>query len=373
MKIQLKITLLFTGLCLGVILLLSTAVYYFANEKAFQDFYTRLELRAVVASRVNFEVSGQSQQAYENLRRQHLQRLPEEEEFIIRMDTLDRIKGTPLYETLGDTFIDNIRQYGKAATRQRFQFYTGIVHQAPQGAYLIIVTAVHSYAQNFLYNLQRILLIVCVASAIVLFSIGLLFARQVLFPIRNIARRVTTISVTSLHERLEVRGKDEVSVLAATFNDMLSRLETAFETQNNFVSNASHELNTPLTAIIGEADLALARQRSPEQYRESIQVIMSEAEKLQSITRGLLELAQSGFSGNLVYEAVSVDELVYNSLQVARNVYPLCEIRLDKSLHPESAPGPEPARVGHSATVRLQWQRRDELLISLVWLRLSLI
>jgi len=336
MKIQLKITLLFTGLCLAVILLLSTAVYYFANEKAFQDFYTRLELRAVVESRVNFEVSGQSQQAYENLRRQHLQRLPEEEEFIIRMDTLDRIRNTPLYEALGDSFIDNVRKYGKASTRRRFQFYTGIIHQAPQGQYLIIVTAVHSYAQNFLSNLQKILLIVCISSAIVLFSIGLLFARQVLSPIRNIAKRVTTISVTSLHERLEVQGKDEISVLAATFNDMLSRLETAFETQNNFVGNASHELNTPLTAIIGEADLALARPRSPEEYRDSIQVIMGEAEKLQSITRGLLELAQSGFSGTLVYEAVNVDELVYNSLLVARNVYPLCEIRLDKSLQPDS-------------------------------------
>ena len=167
---------------------------------------------------------------------------------------------------------------------------------------------------------------------IVLLSIGLLFSRQVLYPIRNIARRVNTISVTSLHERLDVKGRDEVSVLSTTFNDMLSRLETAFETQNNFVGNASHELNTPLTAIIGEADLALTRQRSPEEYQASLSVIMSEAEKLRSITRGLLELAQSSFHGNLVYEPVDVDELVYNSLGVAHNVYPNSDIRLDKSL-----------------------------------------
>lgn len=336
MKIQLKITLLFTLLCLSVVVLLSTAVYYFANEKAFQDFYTRLELRAVIAGKINFDINSQSQEAYEQLRKQHVQRLPEEEEFIIRTDTLDRIKNTALYKAAGEQFISDALRDGKAIARHRFQFFAGIIHKAPAGEYLIIVTAVNSYAQNFLLILQRILVTSCIVSTIVLFSIGLLFSRQVLSPIRNMSKRVTNISVTSLHERLEEgNGNDDISFLAATFNDMLSRLETAFETQNNFVSNASHELNTPLTAIIGEADLALARQRDPQEYRESLQVIMSEAEKLKAITSGLLELAQSSFHGNLVYEHVRVDELVHNSLQVAANVYPNCSVKFDRSLHPE--------------------------------------
>lgn len=246
MKIQLKITLLFTLLCLSVVLLLSLAVYYFANEKAFQDFYTRLELRAVIASKISFDVNQGSQDAYERLRQQHVQQLPEEEEFIIRTDTLDRIKNTPLYKTAGTAFFDEAQKNGKAIARHNFQFFAAITHSTGQQQYLIIVTAVHSYAQNFLANLSTILIISSILSIVVLFSIGLLFSRQVLSPIRNMAGRVNTISITSLHERLEVgKGKDELTLLAATFNDMLSRLETAFETQNNFVSNASHELNTP--------------------------------------------------------------------------------------------------------------------------------
>jgi len=335
MKIQLKITLLFTLLCLSVVLLLSTAVYYFANEKAFQDFYTRLELRAVIASKINFDVNQDSQEAYEHLRQQHLQQLPEEEEFIIRTDTLDRIKNTPLYKAAGKTFFEDAQKNGKAIARHNFQFFAGIIHPSGQQQYLIIVTAVHSYAQNFLANLSKILIISSILSIIVLFSIGLLFSRQVLSPIRRIADRVNTISITSLHERLDTgKGKDELTLLAATFNDMLSRLETAFETQNNFVSNASHELNTPLTAIIGEADLSLVRQRTPGEYQETLKVIMSEAEKLKAVTSGLLELAQSSFHGHLVYDEVNVDELVHNSIRVAANVYPGCPVRLDQSLHP---------------------------------------
>lgn len=337
MKIQLKITLLFTLLCLSVVLLLSTAVYYFANENAFQDFYTRLELRAVIASKINFDASQESQDALDQLRKQHVQRLPEEEEFIIRTDTLDRIKNTSLYRTAGAAFFDDAQKNGKAIARHNFQFYAGIIHPAGQQQYLIIVTAVNNYAQNFLTSLSKILIISSILSIIVLFSIGLLFSRQVLSPIRNIANRVNNISITSLHQRLEVRkGKDELTLLAATFNDMLSRLETAFETQNNFVSNASHELNTPLTAIIGEADLSLVRQRTPEQYQETLKVIMSEAEKLKAITSGLLELAQSSFHGHLVYDEVNVDELVHNSIRVAANVYPRCPVTLDQSLRPST-------------------------------------
>jgi signal transduction histidine kinase len=340
MKIQLKITLLFTLICLSVIVLLSIAVYYFANERAFQDFYTRLELRAVIASKVNFDANEQNQETYENLRNQHLQRLPNEEEFIIRVDTLNRIKNSNLYRIAGADFFQEVQTVGKASLRHHFQFLEGISHQTNQGKYLIIVSAINSYAQHFLESLRNILIIACIVSAIVIFSIGILFSRQVLAPIRNIATRVNTISITSLHERLEVReGRDEISILAVTFNDMLSRLETAFETQNNFVSNASHELNTPLTAIIGEADFALVRPRDAEAYRLSLQVVMSEAEKLQGIIKGLLELAQSSFSGNLVYEDVNVEELLHDSLQIARNVYPGREITVDRSLQPEGWAG----------------------------------
>jgi len=337
MKIQFKITLLFTLLCLSVVVLLSIAVYFFANEKAFEDFYTRLELRAVIASKINFDLNSESQEAIENLRKQHVQRLPEEEEYIIRTDTINSIKNTSLYKAAGKAFFDDALLHGSAIARRRFQFFAGIVHQVPSGNYLIIVSAINSYAQNFLLNLQRILIIACVVSTIVLFTVGLLFSKQVLLPIRNMAKRVTNISVTSLHQRLDTGdGKDEISSLAATFNDMLSRLETAFETQNNFVSNASHELNTPLTTILGEADFALVRERDPEQYRESLMTIMAEAEKLKAIISGLLELAQSSFHGTLVYERVSVDELVHNCLQVAAKVYPKCNVKLDHSFTPET-------------------------------------
>ena len=88
MKIQIKIALLFTILCTLIIVVLSTAVYYFAHEKAFEDFYVRLELRATIAAKVKLHEVSENTAAYEEVRYQYLQRLPQEKEYIMPIDSL---------------------------------------------------------------------------------------------------------------------------------------------------------------------------------------------------------------------------------------------------------------------------------------------
>jgi signal transduction histidine kinase len=117
---------------------------------------------------------------------------------------------------------------------------------------------------------------------------------------------------------------------------MLDRLETAFETQNNFVSNASHELGTPLTAIIGEAELALNKQRPEEEYRQSLQVILHEAERLEHITKSLLSLAQTGFDGKRQQlERIRTDELIFNVKSTIDRINPGNKVAIDYTMLPE--------------------------------------
>jgi signal transduction histidine kinase len=77
-------------------------------------------------------------------------------------------------------------------------------------------------------------------------------------PILKITGKVKEISSENLHLRLEPQPDNkELNELVDTFNDMLNRIETSFETQNHLIGNVSHELRTPLTSIMGEADVAL--------------------------------------------------------------------------------------------------------------------
>jgi signal transduction histidine kinase len=83
-----------------------------------------------------------------------------------------------------------------------------------------------------------------------------------------------------------------VQALAIAFNETLDRLEAAFRRQRRFTADASHELRTPVTAILGHAELALSRPRSPEAYRHSLSLIQSEAERMQRLIGRMLTLAR---------------------------------------------------------------------------------
>jgi signal transduction histidine kinase len=178
-----------------------------------------------------------------------------------------------------------------------------------------------------------------IAAAIIAFTTGLLFSKRILKPITRITKRVQNITAYNLHLRLDVNDTtDEVTELAKTFNTMLDRLETAFETQNNFVSHASHEFNTPLTAIIGEAEYALARERTPEVYVQSIKSILQSAERLHGITQSLLQLAQTGLTDN-VHEMniIRIDYLLQEVVRMVQQIIPESVINFNDSLLPQNA------------------------------------
>lgn len=333
MKIQIRIALLFTLVCSAIIIVLSLAVLYFAHERAFEDFYTRLELRATLSAKANLDAGDVG--AYKEVRMIHLARLPNEKEYIISIDSLNNRSPAALGLQVPAAFLENIIRNKSASYRDGFYFVRGIYYTNQKGQYAVIVSAEHMFARNFLTSLKTILITANLIAMMVVFSVGLIFSKQILAPIRKLTQQVKKISVTSLHKRLAVKqGKDEISELAVTFNNMINRLETSFDTQNNFVSNASHELNTPLTAIMGEAEFALKKERTPLEYQQSFTTILKQAEKLKNITASLLELAQSGFTGNLSFEHLNVQELVTNVYKVAGSIYPECNLVLDYSLVP---------------------------------------
>jgi len=130
---------------------------------------------------------------------------------------------------------------------------------------------------------------------------------------------------------------NEISQLISTFNDLLNRLETAFETQKNFVSNASHEFGTPLTSIMGEAEVMLMKERTPEEYQQSLTSILGQAERLNQITQTLLYLAQTGYSNKKVnFEILRTDELLWQSKEMIDKLNPKNNIIIDFSLLPEN-------------------------------------
>ena len=119
-------------------------------------------------------------------------------------------------------------------------------------------------------------------------------ARAALSPVERLRRQVAALSARDEEAALEVPAtRDEIAALAATMNDLLSRLQRALSRQRAFVGDASHELRTPLAVLRGELELADRPGRSREQLAAAVRSAAAEADRLARITSDLLLLARS--------------------------------------------------------------------------------
>ena len=144
--------------------------------------------------------------------------------------------------------------------------------------------------------------------------VGVLLAGRALSPVGAMAAQARRISVSTLHERLDTRDdRDELGQLARVFNELLDRLDRAFDQQRQFVADASHELRTPVTLVRGEAEVALARpERDPSEYREALELIHDEARRMSRLVEDLFLLARADAG----HHALSPEELYLDELVV---------------------------------------------------------
>jgi two-component system OmpR family sensor kinase len=150
---------------------------------------------------------------------------------------------------------------------------------------------------------------------------GYFLARRSLAPVAAMGKQAERIGAANLHERLEVRNaNDELGRLARTFNELLDRLDRSFERQRRFISDASHELRTPVSILRGEAEVALSQvSRSPEEYRESLAVLHEEAQRLARIVEDLFTLTRADAGEyRLAQSDFYLDELAADCVRATR-------------------------------------------------------
>ena len=187
--------------------------------------------------------------------------------------------------------------------------------------------------------LQSLLLILGIAYPVTLAVAGfggVFLARRALSPVDKLTRLARRISAEDLSQRLNLHlPDDELGRLARTFDEMITRLEDAFQRQRQFTADSSHELRTPLTAIKGQIDVALQRQRNPAAYRDVLQAVNEEVDRLIRLVGSLLTLARAD-AGQIpiACEAVNLPDLVAGAIEQVRDAAAQQDIDI------EAAPGP---------------------------------
>lgn len=174
--------------------------------------------------------------------------------------------------------------------------------------------------QNLFYILIFIIPIILILSIIG----GYFLIYKSFKPIEEILINLKDINSTTLSKRLNTKqSQDEIDKLANEINSLLERLEVSFEKINQFSSDASHELKTPLTIIRGEIEIALRKERNPDEYKKSLQTCLDEVMIIQQTIDDLLFLAKNE-SKQLTEEDVYLDEITFEAV---KEIKPFASVR----------------------------------------------
>lgn len=333
-KTMILLMLVFTA----IILLFSGLVYFSIVNFSHQRFYELLKIRTTTI--IQIEKSKDDLDIPENyiLNGLNDEELPMERDYVFAVPADTNFKKISQEIHIPDSFFKSIVRKGESNYNDKEFYYIGQTFRHDDKKYIAIASAKNHYVVYYLGFLKRTL-ITCIVLSLFFSMIFSFYLSKTLFrPILKITGKVKDISSENLHLRLEPQPDNkELNELIETFNGMLNRIETSFETQNHLIGNVSHELRTPLTSIMGEADVALSIPRTNDEYKETLSIILDEAEKLDRKIKALLMIAQTGFDGKIQkMDKVRIDQLLWDVIETLRKIDARNNIFLDTSMLPDN-------------------------------------
>ena len=315
MPVRARITFIFSLLVFFILGLVCAAVYYFSYTNRLTNIKTRLTNRAITTARLlSLSETFDSQLIYKI---DAATTVAMEDKTVQAYDyTNKRIYAYS--DKPADTIEIKKQILDEARINQRFYFTDKkkeaiAYHYTDADNRIVIVAAGYDQdGKEILRQLRFILLLSFCGGVVITFAVGFIFSKSLLRPVRKIADEANEISASNFTRRIQAgKASDEWNYLGNTLNQLLNRLQESFEMQSRFISNASHELSTPLTSISSQLEVSLQKERSAEEYRAIIHSVYQDVRQMNKLTQTLLEFAKaSGSRGGLEIKPVRIDEVL---------------------------------------------------------------
>jgi len=298
-SIKFRFTLWYLLVLAVLLIALSAGVYFYLSRSLYQNLDNSLELRStqlrIIPAILESIRQGEFQEELGEIVMLYFYSgnqlvevsprgisIPLSDEFISQA-----ITGTSSFTTVQTTEGEGLRLLAVPVNLNMPGPPAGI-----QPAALVIARSTKQIDQALVRLVRTLIIAVPLALALAAGG-GIFLARRALKPVSKIAQTAQKIGESDLSQRINVNTKDELGRLAETLNEMIRRLEKAFQRQKQFTSDASHELRTPLAVIEAESTLALQKKRSLNDYRQSLEIVSRETRQMSSLIDQLLTLARA--------------------------------------------------------------------------------
>ncbi|MCZ2100011.1 MAG: HAMP domain-containing histidine kinase [Chitinophagales bacterium] len=214
----------------------------------------------------------------------------------------------------------------------------GINYQTPGGKQFVLIGK-GEFISEELKSLQGILVWTFIVFLLITAIAGYFNARRAMLPIQRVIQDMDNILPDQLSARIYVGpSQDEIAHLATAFNDLLARIEEAFNIQKGFLSFISHEVRNPLASIISRIEVHTMKERTIEEYKNCLTPILKDARELEQMASQLMQLTRiTAGAEPIEFKDVRLDELIWDIIRSIKSMYPEYQIQVDTSELPEDA------------------------------------
>ena len=336
MKIRTRLSLQFTLISAILLLTVLGGIYLISENNRKNGFKERLTERAITNAQLFLAEDNLSKEKFKEVQKKFPQSLPQEEVHIYD-DNYQPVFINERQEGWDKGIIDRVKNQKTYYESKDGKQTVGIYYNDNSGNFIILISAVDVFGSREMEQLFWLMLMAFCISVLILFFTGQVFARIALSPMIKVMNDVKFIRSNSLHKRVETKGgKDEISELAVTFNHLLEHLELSFEAQSSFVAHASHEMRTPVTSIIGNIEVTLSQSRNEEDYKQILDSVLVESEKLKELLDNLFELSQLNIE-SIDFQEIRLDEFLWQVKDEWINRIKDSNIEVDYQLPNESS------------------------------------
>lgn len=246
-----KISLIYSAITLLLVMGVGMVCYFVFSQYTEREYFRYLEEKAHAVATERFERDELPPEKFAKVVEMRKTAIPTSGEFFV--NTADTAKALPqLREYLNENQIYSLFKGKNIDFHHDNEMGTAFVYNDNEGIFVVIVLSRNPYITSINHAMGWLLLLMFIISAVILWLISRLYAMR-----------------------------------------MVERIDKAYQTEKMFVNNASHEINNPLTAIQGECEIALIKERSGEEYRKSLGIIQKETDRVIRIMRQLLQFSHT--------------------------------------------------------------------------------
>lgn len=364
MNLKVKFAFWFAVFVTLVLSVTFAVIYLQSADFRRADFYNRLRQKALTTQQFLLEVEEIDSVLLRIIDRNTFITLPEEQ--ILVFDGQNQL----LYSNPDEdsiefhlALLDEVRTHRELRRQDPVTEHEllGLRVDKPDGTYVVLASALDRYGIRKIVNLRNILLFTWLLGLGIAVLLAYLYVRNIVGkPLSDLTERISVIGGNDLTARLDVpKNQAELTILAQNFNELLERVERAFDAQRSFVQFASHELRTPLANMLSETENTLAKPRSSEEYQVALRSLREEQSRLIQMSNALLlishyEQAELGRQIPLV----RMDEVLYQTIEEVRAVTPVARMLLDFASVPDDQN--ELLAQGNSALLRTAFRNLIE-------------